>query len=173
MHRYGSLQNLWEGSNQGEGYLRYAKPMIVNIHSKNWQVNAIQKLQNKKALNMVVDYHVEKHCDDWNMKTSYLSIKRERHTKMYERYRTVTELFTNIRRKLPISCIGTTEGKYYAIVQKEDGDIAKGVGIMFDLRRKIDILSICFHNIAVDMNLTDYSLKCSRKEIINHFFAFT
>ena len=44
---YGPLVNLWEGSNQGEGYLRYAKPMIVNIHSKNWQVNAIQKLQNK------------------------------------------------------------------------------------------------------------------------------
>ena len=44
MHRYGSLVNLWEGSNQGEGYLRYAKPMIVNIHSKNWQINAIQKL---------------------------------------------------------------------------------------------------------------------------------
>ena len=116
MHSYVSLVNLWEDSNQGEGYLRYAKPMIVNIHSKNWQINAIQKLQNKKALKTVVDYHVRNHCDDLNMKASYLSTKRERHTKIYERYRTVTELFTNIRRQLPISCIGTREGKYYVIV---------------------------------------------------------
>ena len=34
MKLYGPLINLWEGSNKGEGYLRYAKPMIVNIHSK-------------------------------------------------------------------------------------------------------------------------------------------
>ena len=36
---FGPLVNLWEGSNQGEGYLRYAKPKISNIHCKNWQVN--------------------------------------------------------------------------------------------------------------------------------------
>ena len=169
MHRYGPLVNLWEGSNQGEGYLRYAKPMIVNIHSKNWQINAIQKLQNKKALNTVVDYHMVNDCDDLDMKASYFSTKRERHAKMYETYRSVNELFTNIRRQLPISCIGTTEGKYYAIVQKTDIDIAKGVEIKFNFQKKIDILSICFHNIAVDMNMTDYSLECFRKEIINQF----
>ena len=50
MKEYGPLINLWEGANQGEGYLRYAKPTIVNIHSKNWQVNAIRNLQNKHCL---------------------------------------------------------------------------------------------------------------------------
>ena len=34
MNFMGPLVNLWEGSNQGEGYLRYAKPKISNIHKK-------------------------------------------------------------------------------------------------------------------------------------------
>ena len=59
MREYGPLINLWEGSNQGEGYLRYAKPSIVNIHSKNWQVNALRNLQNKQSLDAIVDYHVQ------------------------------------------------------------------------------------------------------------------
>ena len=120
-------------------------------------------------MDTVVDYHVVNDCDDLYIKTNYLSTKRERHNKMYETYRTITELFTNMRRQLPISCVGTRDGKYYAIVQKEDCDIVKGVEIKFNFRRKIDILSICFHNIVVDMNLTDYSLECFRKEIINQF----
>ena len=32
MKMYGPLTNLWEGANQGEGYLRYAKPKIIDIH---------------------------------------------------------------------------------------------------------------------------------------------
>ena len=34
MNFMGPLFNLWEGSNQGEEYLRYAKPKISNIHKK-------------------------------------------------------------------------------------------------------------------------------------------
>ena len=34
MRRYGPLINLWEGSNQGEGYLRHAKPKITYINQK-------------------------------------------------------------------------------------------------------------------------------------------
>ena len=37
---FGPMINLWEGSNQGEGYLRFAKPKVNNIYSKNWQINA-------------------------------------------------------------------------------------------------------------------------------------
>ena len=36
MNLYGPLINLWEGANKGEGYLRFAKPMIKDIHSVNW-----------------------------------------------------------------------------------------------------------------------------------------
>ena len=33
---FGPMINLCEGSNQGEVYLRYAKPKVTNIYSKNW-----------------------------------------------------------------------------------------------------------------------------------------
>ena len=58
MYKYGPLVNLWEGSNQGEGYLRYAKPRITDIHSKNWQINAHIKLLEIISMDEVIDCHV-------------------------------------------------------------------------------------------------------------------
>ena len=46
MHKYGPLINLWEGSNQGEVYLQYAKPRFTDIHSVNWQLNTHTNLLN-------------------------------------------------------------------------------------------------------------------------------
>ena len=40
MELYGPLINLWEGANQCEGYLMYAKPIITDINSVNWYLNA-------------------------------------------------------------------------------------------------------------------------------------
>ena len=57
---FGPLVNLWEGSNQGERYLRYAKPKISNIHSKNWQVNALLDLLNEKSFDNVIECHMYK-----------------------------------------------------------------------------------------------------------------
>ena len=59
MRRFGPLVNLWEGSNQGEGYLRYAKPKVINIPSKNWKFNAHVKLLNDNAFQSVVDCHLQ------------------------------------------------------------------------------------------------------------------
>ena len=68
MYQYGPLINLWEGSNQGEGYLRYAKPIITDIHSKNWQINAHIKLIDVTSMNEVINCHVMK---------NYLKFQRE------------------------------------------------------------------------------------------------
>ena len=40
MELYGHMINLWECSCQGEGYLRYVKPKIHSIKTKNWHLNA-------------------------------------------------------------------------------------------------------------------------------------
>ena len=119
MYNYGPLINLWEGSNRGEGYLRYAKPMIINIHSKNWQANAIKKLQSKKALDSVVEHHCLNCFDDVGIIDNYLASKGLREPKMFVEYRTVKELYNNIRRKLPISCVGLSNGLYFAVIQKK------------------------------------------------------
>ena len=89
MKEYGSLFNLWEGSNQDKGYIRYAKPMIVNIHSKNWRVGAILKLKNEKSLDAIIDYYIHNGCKDENVKNCYVSIKRDRVRKMYVTYKTI------------------------------------------------------------------------------------
>ena len=111
MKEYGPLVNLWEGSNQGKGYLRYTRPytrpIIINIHSKNWQVNTILKVQNKKSLDDVVDHHT---CNCWKGKdvtNYYFSTKRNRVPKMYVKYKTINEVFTILRRNLPFSCVKT------------------------------------------------------------------
>ena len=76
MKQYGPLINLWEGSNKGEGYLRYAKPMTANIHSKNWYVNAILKLLNKISLDNIIDYYMQNGCKYEEVKNSYVSVKK-------------------------------------------------------------------------------------------------
>ena len=50
--------SLWEGVN-GEGLLWYTNPMIINIHSTNWQMNANIKLLNGNLLQSIVYYHMD------------------------------------------------------------------------------------------------------------------
>ena len=74
--KYGPLINLWEGSNQGEGYLRYAKPKVTDIHSKNWQINAHINLLNETSLNNVINCHALNKTSD-NIKDEYKKIQQQ------------------------------------------------------------------------------------------------
>ena len=51
-------QHLWEGGNTGEGYIRFAKPIITNIHSKDWQIIAHVILFSERSLESVVNYPI-------------------------------------------------------------------------------------------------------------------
>ena len=55
MQLYGTLISLWEGENKGEGYLRFAKPMIIDIHSINWQLNEHYKILRGNAFDSAVN----------------------------------------------------------------------------------------------------------------------
>eukprot|EP00957_Ditylum_brightwellii_P047475 3605570-Ditylum_brightwellii.AAC.1 len=46
---YGSLQNIWEGSYVGEGFLSKIKSLIKDLHS-NWHINAGLRHHRKKAM---------------------------------------------------------------------------------------------------------------------------
>ena len=61
---YGPLVNLWEGSNQREGYLRYMKPKITSVHTKKWNMNVHINLLNDNALNFVHDNHFTAEASD-------------------------------------------------------------------------------------------------------------
>ena len=56
---YGLLINLWEGCNQGKGYLCYTKP-IINDTFKNWQTNLHLQLLNEMIFNSIIGSHVIK-----------------------------------------------------------------------------------------------------------------
>ena len=60
MKLFGPMNNLWEGSNQDEGYLRFSKPKLTNIRSKNWQINAHLQMLNEISIDEVIDSHMEK-----------------------------------------------------------------------------------------------------------------
>ena len=49
MEKFGPLINLWEGSYQGEGYLRIAKKHLKTGVRKNWMINAMRKIMRDKA----------------------------------------------------------------------------------------------------------------------------
>ena len=58
MRLFGPMINLWEGSNQGEGCLRFAKPKLTNIYYKNWQQNAHADMLIEMSFDEVIENHV-------------------------------------------------------------------------------------------------------------------
>ena len=93
MKLFGPMINLWEGSNQGEGYLRFAKPKLTNIHSKNQNLNAHCEMLKEISLCKVIESHVNNHyttskcCKFQNFKNS----RMDRQKKMYMKYKSVND----------------------------------------------------------------------------------
>ena len=100
MRNFGPILNLWEGSNQGEGYLRFVKPKLKNIHSKNWQLNAHCEIFNEISLEQVFQNHVHKNyskercCSFQNV----INSRMNRPKKMFMRYKSVNEIFSSFRK---------------------------------------------------------------------------
>ena len=51
MRRYGCCRNIWEGSNEGEGFLRKYKREIKNGLKHNWQIWTINNLLQRNVFN--------------------------------------------------------------------------------------------------------------------------
>ena len=58
MRLFGPMINLWEGSDQGKGYLRFAKPKLTNIHCKHQQLNAHCEILIDMSFDEVIENHV-------------------------------------------------------------------------------------------------------------------
>ena len=114
---YGPLVNLWEGSNQGEGYLRHVKPKITSVHTKKWKMNVHINLLNDNALNYVLDnnFTVEA-SDDTNRKFRKVRIERMKQSTMFYKYNNVDELFYFYKQHNPISFIMTNDNKYHDMI---------------------------------------------------------
>ena len=78
------------------GYLRYAKPKITNIHSKNWQVNVYLDLLNEKSFGNVIECHMHKQMAPKS--GNYHQTTDQKEKKMVHAYKSVNDLFSALRR---------------------------------------------------------------------------
>ena len=83
---FSTLVKLWESVNQGEGYLRYVKPRIRDVHSKNWNINTHIELMNDISMDEVVKVHITNNSST-RVKKAYNTCKKEERRKKKEERR--------------------------------------------------------------------------------------
>ena len=151
MREYGPLVNLWEGSNQGEGYLRIVKPKLTNIHAKNWQVNAHKEIYNEVIMDQVLQLHIDRNYNNRNscMLQNYINSRMNRAKKMFVKYKTVNDILSLYRRNRPISAVQCKNEKIFASVQYSQG-ILYGLEAKVSFLKSINLLAMNFHQVILN-----------------------
>ena len=167
---YGPMINLWEGSNQGEGYLRFAKPKLNNIHSKNWQQNAHLEILTEMSFEEVIEDHVNHNlvtgrCSKMQNLTNS---RMEREKKMYVKYKSVNEILSLYRRNRPMSAVKCCDDKFYAVVQNAQKKL-HAVPIQLCQMKSISCLSMNYHLTNLDLSLTDFDLLPFEDKMITNY----
>jgi hypothetical protein len=63
MSMYGPLRHLWEGGTRGEGFLRFAKPLMLHGTTKpDWTRHLLQRLQTMQAFDNILPTEHACHC---------------------------------------------------------------------------------------------------------------
>ena len=153
---FGPLVKLWEGGNQGEGYLRYIKPRIRDVHSKNWNVNAHIGLMNDITMDEVINVHITKKSSKI-IKENYNNYKKEekRKRKMYTSHETVEEIFLLYRQYTPISIVMTQSNNYFAITDIQIDNFVRGVPVQLKYYTTIDSMVMNTHEVIIDCEIAD------------------
>ena len=94
MEQFGPLRNLWEGSFQGEGILRYVKPEVGMGVRVNWSLNVMINLLQSKALSQI---------SSGKNDTGDTGAQGKR--MLYHRYRSKAKLLLHLREGKPLSVI--------------------------------------------------------------------
>ena len=171
MMKYGSLTHLWEGSNQGEGYLRYVKPRISDIHSKQWHLKAHVKLLNETAMDDVINCYITNNAST-HQKNEYIQLTKTatlNSKKMFHKYKSVNEIFSYYRRNRPISCVKCENGQYYVVVESVNNTNVHGINILFKFKFNIPSLSMDFHEIEINEMDTGFDLVNFKKTDITNY----
>ena len=167
---FGPLARLWEGGNQGEGYLRYVKPRIRDVNSENWNINAHIGLMNDISMDEVVNVHITKNSSK-RVKENYNNYKKEerRERKMYIVHETVEEIFSSYRQHKPISMIMTKSDKYFAIIDLQLDDFIGGVPVKLKYFETIDSMAMNTHEVVIDCEIEDDDVEHIHKKNISKY----
>ena len=90
IREFGPLRSIWEGDNQGEGYLCEAKPNIKHPLKKNWAVNVHKMLLKRGAKSILMSQ------DD--------QMEPKKSSKYYM-YSSIMEVLHSLRENKPLSCL--------------------------------------------------------------------
>ena len=118
MMNFGPLINYWEGSMQGEGYLRLVKPKINSIQNKNWHTNVHTKILNEFALDRMVDDYTNGITNNNNYQNYSLmkDRRKDRVKKMFHKYKCISEVNSTLNENQPISFVKMRSGKFKVII---------------------------------------------------------
>ena len=140
------LVNLWERSNQGEGYLRHVKSKITTIHTKNWNMNVHINLLNNNAINYVLYNHfTTKSSDEMNKRIKKIRMTNMKQSKMYY-------IFYYKQHKVTYFVI-TDDNKYYSTIEMFESEKLGVVEIELKYAKIIDSLAMNFHYTKIDCNI--------------------
>ena len=166
--QFGPLVKLWEGGNQGEGYLRYVKPRIRDVHSKNWNINAHIGLMNDISMDEVVNVHITNNSSK-KVQENYNNYKKaeRRERKMYTSHETVEEIFSLYRQHKPISIVMTQSNNYFAITDIQIDNFVGGVPVQLKYYTTIDSMAMNTHEVIIDCEIADTDVEQIQKKDIS------
>ena len=127
MHEFGPLPNLWEGGGQGERVLSIIKPTMTG-YKRNWQINVVEKILNKMALNRITSSLNDSLFDDEMLEddvsitsNEVMHIQDDKETLRihvhYRCYSSLVEVISQTASGKPLSAIHLSD-KSFAIVHR-------------------------------------------------------
>ena len=168
MSTYGPLRDLWEGGPRGEGFLRFAKPLMSQGVRLNWHTHLMKKLQIMQAFENVMPKQESTVCpltSDDALKQR--SRKFHKYSSQLEARDRLTQC--NQKKKTPLSVVILENGqgdncKVYCVV----GDYHTLLCIQFDptcgTRKKFGLIYHKCHAANATINWTDDIVPCLRKD---------
>ena len=161
MQRFGPLKNYWEGSMQGEGYLKLIKPKINNLKAQNWYVNAHIKLLKERVFDRILQTYTQEEIADNGMKEfqkmKYLRESRVR--KMIHKYKSLYDLHVVFRRKYAINCVMMDDNQLYILIKNANKCNTVSVPLEIAYTGNIESINIHLHSVNIDQKLIDKDLK--------------
>ena len=171
MRYFGPLRNYWEGSMQGEGYLKVVKPKIDNLKTKNWHVNAHTKILEDHVFDRVLlDYTKEKHENGaWLEYNKMKYIRKHREMKMVYIYKTVHDVESLLNKRKPISFVQLIDGRYVIVLSYSKKGKMSFIEIKLNYVASIDDIKMNLHSMNIEVHKEDVDLDTVKKDSMQYY----
>ena len=161
MRDFGPLVNYWEGSMQGEGYLRLVKPKINSIHIKHWHVNVHKKILDEFALDRMVGEYINDASSNEDDFLEYGLMKhgrKARMKKMFHKYKCIDEVKVIIEKMKPLSLVQMKDGIFNVIIHCGRNCVIVNMPLDVRFIKRLDYVNMNCHHIDFEHTLKEQQL---------------